>query len=116
MALLSVLANKVFKKGLKNADLLDNFQSLKTVIFVLEKSLKFVCLKWYKACIIIIILLIIIIVIIVIIIIIIIIIITVIIVVVVVVVVVVVLMMMIIIIVNCNYYYYNYNQTGRPTW
>ena len=111
MALLSVLANKVFKKGLKNADLLDNFQSLKTVIFVLEKSLKFVCLKWYKACIIIIILLIIIIVIIVIIIIII----TVIIV-VVVVVVVVVLMMIIIIIVNCNYYYYNYNQTGRPTW
>ena len=100
MALLSVLANKVFKKGLQNADLLDNFQSLKTVIFVLEKSLKFVCLKWYKACIIIIIIIIITIIIIV------------------VVVVVVVLMMIIIIIVNCNYYYYynNYNQTGRPTW
>ena len=110
MALLSVLANKVFKKGLQNADLLDNFQSLKTVIFVLEKSLKFVCLKWYKACIIIILILIIIIIVIIIIIITIIII---------VVVVVVVLMMMIIIIVNCNYYYYyyyNYNQTGRPTW
>ena len=100
MALLSVLANKVFKKGLQNADLLDNFWSLKTVIFVLEKSLKFVCLKWYKACIIIIIIIIITIIIIV------------------VVVVVVVLMMIIIIIVNCNYYYYynNYNQTGRPTW
>ena len=98
MALLSVLANKVFKKGLQNADLLDNFWSLKTVIFVLEKSLKFVCLKWYKACIIIIIIITIIII--------------------VVVVVVVVLMMIIIIIVNCNYYYYynNYNQTGRPTW
>ena len=105
MALLSVLANKVFKKGLQNADLLDNFWSLKTVIFVLEKSLKFVCLKSYKACIIIIIIIIIII--------------TIIVIIVVVVVVVVVLMMMIIIIVNCNYYYYyyyNYNQTGRPTW
>ena len=102
MALLSVLANKVFKKGLQNADLLDNFWSLKTVIFVLEKSLKFVCLKCYKACIIIIIIIIII---------------TIIVIIVVVVVVVVVLMMMIIIIVNCNYYYYyNYNQTGRPTW
>ena len=104
MALLSVLANKVFKKGLQNADLLDNFWSLKTVIFVLEKSLKFVCLKCYKACIIIIIIIIITITVII---------------VVVVVVVVVVLMMMIIIIVNCNYYYYcyyNYNQTGRPTW
>ena len=103
MALLSVLANKVFKKGLQNADLLDNFWSLKTVIFVLEKSLKFVCLKCYKACIIIIIIIIITIIVII-----------------VVVVVVVVLMMMIIIIVNCNYYYYyyyyNYNQTGRPTW
>ena len=104
MALLSVLANKVFKKGLQNADLLDNFWSLKTVIFVLEKSLKFVCLKCYKACIIIIIIIIITITVII---------------VVVVVVVVVVLMMMMIIIVNCNYYYYcyyNYNQTGRPTW
>ena len=50
----SVLASEVFKRGLKNANLLNESQSLKTVIIcpwkILEKSLKFVCLKLYEPC------------------------------------------------------------------
>ena len=41
------------QKGLKNANLLNKFQSLKTVIFpwkILEKSLKFGCVKLYEPC------------------------------------------------------------------
>ena len=47
------LANKVFKRGIKNADFLNKSFSLKTVICprkILEKSLKFVCLKLYEPC------------------------------------------------------------------
>ena len=49
----SVLANKVFKKGSKSADLLHKSYSLKTMICsrtVLEKSLNFVWLKLYQPC------------------------------------------------------------------
>ena len=48
-----VLAREVFKRGLKNAILLNKSQSLKAVICpwkILEKSLKFVCLKLYEPC------------------------------------------------------------------
>ena len=47
------LANKVFKRGIKNADFLNKSFSLKTVICpwkILEKSLKFVGLNLYKPC------------------------------------------------------------------
>ena len=46
-----VLANKVFKRGGGDADLLNKYYSLKTVICpwkILEKSLKVVCLELYE--------------------------------------------------------------------
>ena len=51
MAPWRVLANKEFKRGLKNAGLLNKSYSSKTVICpwkILEKTLKLVCLKLYE--------------------------------------------------------------------